>query len=326
MYISQAPLRISIGGGGTDLPAYYERHGTTFSSLAINKYISVAVNKRFYKQYFIRYSENEEVDKIEEIKHDIVRTALLRRNYSQGGLEIGSFADVPGGTGLGSSGTFTVALVHALNKYFHVNADKFEVAREATDIELRDLGRPIGLQDQYIAAFGGLSEFEVSQLGQVKARTVQLDTKARSAIRNNLLLFYTGVKRNAALILNSERNRFSNNFTPEDQHVKSINLVDIGLKMTSAVSDGDMEYYGELLHEYWLYKRQKQSAFTHSIVDEIYSLGVENGALGGKLVGAGGSGFVLFATNDPKRLKAAMAENKIIELKFDISDFGVRTL
>lgn len=326
MYISQAPLRISIGGGGTDLPDYYEKHGTTFSSLAINKYISVAINKRFYDQYFIRYSENEAVDTIEEIKHDIIRTALLRRKDVKGGLEIASFADVPGGTGLGSSGTFTIALVHALNCYFHANVDKFDVAREATDIELRDLNRPIGLQDQYIAAFGGLTQFEVSKLGEVKAHTVQLDTKARSAIRNNLLLFYTGVKRDAALILSSEKERFSDSYKVGDQNVRSINLVDMGLKMTSAVSDGDMEYYGELLHEYWLYKRQKQSAFTHTVVDEIYSLGMENGALGGKLVGAGGSGFVLFATNNPKRLKTVMAENKIIELEFDISDFGVRTL
>lgn len=326
MYISQAPLRISIGGGGTDLPAYYEKHGTTFSSLAINKYISVAVNKRFYKQYFIRYSENEEVDTIEEIKHDIVRTALIRRKYPQGGLEIGSFADVPGGTGLGSSGTFTVALVHALNSYYHVNADKFDVAREATDIELRDLKRPIGLQDQYIAAFGGLTQFDVSQLGQVNARTMQLDAKARSMIRNNLLLFYTGVKRNSAMILSSEKKRFSGGAMLEDQYGRGVDLVDMGLKMTSAVLGGDIDYYGELLHEYWIYKRNKQSAFTHSIVDEIYSLGMENGALGGKLVGAGGSGFILFSTNDPERLKATMAKNNVIELEFDISDFGVRAL
>lgn len=326
MYISQAPLRISIGGGGTDLPDYYEKYGTTFSSLAINKYISVAINKRFYDEYFIRYSENEEVDTIEEIKHDIIRTALLRKKYAEGGLEIASFADVPGGTGLGSSGTFTVALVHALNRYFHVNADKFDVAREATDIELRDLNRPIGLQDQYIAAFGGLTQFDVSQIGQVKARKMQLDTKARSAIRNNLLLFYTGVKRDAALILSSEKKLFSESVISGNQCVRSIDLVDIGLKMTDAVLCGDIEYYGELLHEYWLYKRQKQRAFTHSIVDEIYSLGIENGALGGKLVGAGGSGFILFSTNDPERLKATMAKNNVLELEFDISDIGVRAL
>lgn len=326
MFISQAPLRISIGGGGTDLPDYYEKYGTTFSSLAINKYISVAINKRFYDEYFIRYSENEEVDTIEEIKHDIIRTALLRKKYAEGGLEIASFADVPGGTGLGSSGTFTVALVHALNQYFHVNADKFDVAREATDIELRDLNRPIGLQDQYIAAFGGLTQFDVSQIGQVKARTMQLDTKARSAIRDNLLLFYTGVKRDAALILSSEKKLFSEGVISGNQCVRSIDLVDVGLKMTDAVLRGDIEYYGELLHEYWLYKRQKQRVFTHSIVDEIYSLGIENGALGGKLVGAGGSGFILFSTNDPERLKATMAKNNVLELEFDISDNGVRAL
>ena len=304
MFISKAPLRISIGGGGTDLPDYYEKYGTIFSSLAINKYISVAVNKRFYDHYFIRYSENEEVNNIEEIKHDIIRTTLLKKHYTRGGLEIASFADVPGGTGLGSSGTFTVALLHALNSYLEVKADKFELAREATDIELRDLKRPIGLQDQYIASFGGLTQFEVDQSGSVDARTLQLETKAK--LQYAVIFYYsTGIKRDAALILKSEKKFFSDSMK-KDQKNGDVDLVE-GLKMTNAVCAGDMHYYGELLHEYWLFKRQRQSAFTHSIVDEIYSYGLDNGALGGKLVGAGGSGFILFATDDPHRLLSAMA-------------------
>ena len=321
MIICKAPLRISIGGGGTALPAYYEGVGTIFSSLAINKYVSVCLTKRFSDDLFLRYSENEIVKDVKKIKHDIIRTILIKYGVSRG-IEIASFGDVPGGTGLGSSGAFTVALCSAVKTYLNLKFDQHSVSELATKIEMIDLKRPIGLQDQYAASFGGFSEFTVSGSGKVKVRSHRLSSIARRAIKDNLLLFNVGSIRDATKILISDQSKMAKGKASRENN-QFDSIVDMGIAMSEALSEGDVEAYGDLLHQYWLIKSERQSALTANVVHEVYQLGRSNGAIGGKLVGAGGSGFILFATKQPEKLRKTMLKNGIKELTFDLCERGL---
>ena len=322
MIICKAPLRISVGGGGTDLPAYFDGVGTVFSSLAINKYVSVCVTKRFSDEIFIRYMKNELVSNIKDIEHEIVRTVLLKHKLSSG-IEVASFADVPGGTGLGSSGAFTVALCAAMKIFSGEPFDKYSIAELATQIEMIELKRPIGLQDQYAASFGGFSEFEVSDLGEVMVKSHQLSSKVREIIKNNLLLFHVGGIRDASILLKHDQSKMREERL-ETSTNQFDNIVTMGTEMSKSLSIGDIDTYGSLLHEYWLVKSARQKDLTQSLVHDVYNLGIKNGALGGKLVGAGGSGFILFATKDPKKLRSVMSNNKIKELDFDICENGLQ--
>ena len=325
MYISKAPLRISIGGGGTDLPAFYENSGTTFSSLAIDKYITVVITERFTEKFFIRYLENEEVSNVYEINHDIIRTVLQKKLKPKQYLEIASFADVPGGTGLGSSGTFTVALLSALNAYLGRKSDQFGLAQEATQIEMNDLQRPIGLQDQYIAAFGGFTKFNVTKSGFVKPQIIQLHPMAKDMVNKNLLLFYCGDQRDASKLLQFEKTEILSEIKSLHKNTYKDVLL-LGKEMTESIQIGNIKEYGRILGEYWAVKRERQKHYTDTVVNEIYEIGLQNGALGGKLVGAGGNGFLLFATEKPEILKKAMHLRGVRELNFEISEVGVSVI
>lgn len=322
MIICKAPLRISIGGGGTDLPAYYQGVGTVFSSLAINKYVSVCITERFSNSIFLRYSENETVTNIKDIKHDIIRSVLIR-NTIVSGFEIASFSDVPSGTGLGSSGAFTVALCAAVKTYLKDSFDKHSLAELATQIEMIDLNRPIGLQDQYATSFGGFSEFTVSEFGAVQAKNLILKSRALDIIKNNLLLYHVGGVRDSSTILKSDRDKMLKH--KDGSQINQFDkVVEMGSQMTNALSQGDLDTYGELLNDYWLIKSKRQGKLTENIVHDIYNLGLNNGAIGGKLVGAGGNGFILFATKDPDRLRIAMSKSNVKELRFDICEKGIQ--
>ena len=313
-----------MGGGGTDLPSYFEGIGTVFSSLAINKYVSVCITRRLVNEIFIRYSKNEVITDIRDIKHEIIRAVLIKYGLTVG-VEIASFGDVPGGTGLGSSGAFTVALCSAVKSFLEQPFDKYSIAELATQIEMVDLKRPIGLQDQYAASFGGFSEFSVSSSGAVKVKTHQLNSNTKDIIRDNLLLFYVGGIRDANVLLKNDQLKMRE---ARDTSSSSYfdNIVDMGIAMTNALYEGDIDSYGELLHSYWMIKSERQKDSTESVVHDVYELGISNGALGGKLVGAGGSGFILFATRTPERLRRAMFANKVKELDFDICNKGIQRI
>ena len=324
MIITRAPLRISVGGGGTDMPSYYETNGgTIFSSLAINNYIYICLNQRFIDKLFLRYSVNEEVDSVEEVAHDIFRETLKDINQNLKSIEITSTSDIPGGTGLGSSGSFGVALQLALRSYENMPYSKELLASESTKIEKDILGRPIGLQDQYISSYGSLTEFIVKDDSSVTVNQPQISEEVESIIENNLLLFYADVTRDSTSVLkndSSEMKKSENKSSFDD-------IVQKGVDMYTSLLSCDLKNYGEIMHSYWMIKRERQKDFTQNKINEVYDHILQNElAYGGKLVGAGGSGFLLFCTSRPEDLKSKMKDIGMKELKFSIDKEGAKLL
>ena len=324
MIIAKAPLRISIGGGGTDLPSYFENNnGTIFSSMAINKYIYVSVNKRFLNDILIRYSSNEICKNINDIEHPIIRETLKSLNKNINSIEITSTSDIPSGTGLGSSGTFGVALQSAMRSYLKIENTKGLIAKESTRIEKDVLKRPIGLQDQYISSFGGLTEFKVDKNANVIVNKNIISDELKYSIKNNLLLFFTDFSRDSTSVLDFE----SNNMKDSSRKNQYNNIVDMGKDMFYSLIKNDIETYGSIMHEYWKIKQARQKSFTQKHVVELYNH-VYNKKLiyGGKLVGAGGSGFLLIATSMPKEVRDLMKTLEVKELEFDIEYEGVKII
>jgi D-glycero-alpha-D-manno-heptose-7-phosphate kinase len=312
MIIVRSPLRISIGGGGTDLPIFYKNNnGTVFSSLSINKYIYISITKRFQEEVLIRYLENEEVKDLRRIKHDIFRETLLNIEKNINSIEITSTSDVPGGTGLGSSGAFGVALQMALRSYLKLPYSKDILSKESTRIEMDILKRPIGLQDQYISAYGSLTEFRVDKKSNVKISQPAIDADVESVLSNNLLLFYANKNRDASTILKSDQKKMSDT-------KKKGSFVDIV---------ADVSEYGKLMHDYWLIKRDRQKQYTDKSINDLYDhIFHKKLAYGGKLVGAGGGGFLLFATDCPERLRKEMKNVGMKELEFSRDFEGAKLI
>ncbi len=319
MLIVRAPLRISIGGGGTDIPSYYENNGgTVFSSLAIDKYIYVLLNDRFSKEIFLRYSENELIDDHRHIKHPIIRETIKNLNHNTESIEITSVSDVPGGTGLGSSGTFGVALQLALRHKFKMECSQEIVARESTNIEMNILKRPIGLQDQYISAYGGLTEFKVDAESNVKVKKYPLNEEIKKKIKENLLLFYVDSTRDSSKVLSEEKKLMESNHKG-----KYDDIVNLGKTMFKKLTSLDLENYGKIMHEYWLIKRSRQKNFTEVRLNRIYDYLIEKDLIfGGKIVGAGGGGFFLFVSDNPETLRNEIKQFGMKELKFQASEAG----
>lgn len=320
MIISKAPLRISVGGGGTDLPSYYTKNnGTTFSSLALNKHIFVSINTRFEDNFFIRYAENEKPGLIQDISHPIIKETLIDLDLTDTNIEITSTSDIPSGTGLGSSGTFGVALQLAMRKYLNMEYDNEILAKESTRIEKDILERPIGLQDQYIASYGGLTEFIVDSESNVIVKQRMLSKTTEKKINNSLFLIFSNLTRSSTMILSSdaeEMSKKSNTKTYES-------IIDLGKAMFSHLGNGEMKEYGELMHEYWLIKRQRQEKFTDTMVNEIYDyLKAKDLIHGGKLVGAGGSGFLLVSSDKKDDLLSFAKEKKMIIFPVEIDHKG----
>ena len=323
MIITRTPLRISIGGGGTDLPSYYRKFGGALISCAIDKYIFIGINKTFTPDYQVKYSKFERVKSIGDIDHPIVREAL-RLHEIPPGLEIISLADIPAGTGLGSSGTFTVGMVRALNavQRRHVSAE--EVAREACQIEIDILQQPVGKQDQYIASYGGITCFEFMPDDSVRVAPLKISDQTLSDLEENLLLFFVGNSRAAVDIL---KDQFQKKSSGDGAMIDNLHFIkDLGFKIKLALEEGDTEGFALLMHEHWEMKRRRSGNMSNSNIDRYYQIGREAGAIGGKMVGAGGGGFLMFYTRDRTQLRSAMAQEGLVEVDFHFDFDGSTTI
>jgi D-glycero-alpha-D-manno-heptose-7-phosphate kinase len=313
MIITRTPLRISIGGGGTDLPSYYQRRGGFLISAAINRYIYIAINDTFTDDYVIKYSALERAERVEDISHPLVREALTLHPIG-GAKEIVSIADIPAGTGLGSSGAFTVGLLKALYAYRREHVTAGALAEEACHIEIDILREPVGKQDQYIAAYGGLSCFDIDPDGKVRVSPVAISTDTLRDLEEHLLLFFTGYSRRAGEVLSDQHKR-----SKEGDEAMLSRLADteaIGRRIGAALEEGDTTAYGNLMHEHWLAKRDRSPHMSNSDIDRWYQAGIDNGAVGGKLVGAGAGGFLMFYAKDAARLRETMASEGLTEVRF----------
>lgn len=316
---SRAPLRISLGGGGTDLPSYYEEHGGYLISGAIDKYVYLLTHTVFQQRYRMKYSETEEVDTAEEIRHPILREALTRY-WSGPPVEIASVADVPAGTGLGSSGTFTVALLKALAMARRQSITPGALAEAACHIEIDILGEPVGKQDQYVAAHGGICAYTFNGDGTVDVDPLDLAPQTLRELRNNFLLFFTGETRSASQILKDQVDK-----TKSDDSDMVANLDKtkaLGYQSRELLESGNLEAYGELMHEHWENKRKRSPGMASEHIDRLYTLARRSGCVGGKLVGAGGGGFLFVYARRPEDTRQAMAAAGATELPFDFEFQG----
>jgi len=319
MLITRTPLRISIGGGGTDLPSYYERFGGFLISAAIDRYIYVTINRTFTDDYFLKYSALERVKRVDDIQHPIIREAL-RLHPVGPALEIVSMADIPSGTGLGSSGSFTVGLLRALYGFKREHASAREVADEACSIEIEKLDRAVGKQDQYIAAFGGLTCFEFQRDGHVRVSPLKIPEAALRDLEEHLLMFFTGYSRDAEHVLAEQRQRSKQE---DPAMLDNLHYVkELGLTIKTALEAGDCVRFGELMHRHWSHKAKRSARMSNDRINRCYDLGRANGAIGGKLVGAGGGGFLLFYARDRISLREAMAKEGLTEVRFTFDHDG----
>jgi D-glycero-alpha-D-manno-heptose-7-phosphate kinase len=315
---SRAPLRISLGGGGTDLPSYYQEHGGFLVAGAIDKYVYMLTHTVFQQRYLMKYTQTELVDDVSEIRHPILREALLRHWRGQP-LEIASVADVPSGTGMGSSGAFTVCLLKALAQARSTSIAPGVLAEAACEIEIDVLGEPVGKQDPYVAAHGGICSYVFHPDGRVDVTPLELAPGVLRRLREQLLLFYTGESRDASAVLadQDERSRRGDASMLANLHATK----EMGLRSCQLLLEGDLEAYAELMHEHWLNKRTRSPGMASERIDMLYTLARRSGAIGGKLVGAGGGGFLLVYARRPSDTRQAMAAAGAQELVFDF-EFG----
>lgn len=317
MIIGRSPLRITLGGGGTDLPSYYQQHGGYVLSAAITQYVYVSIHHTPFDEMLIRYSQIERVKRVDDIRHPIIREALRLLSIEGPDIEITSMADQPAGTGLGSSGSFTTCLLKVLHKFKKYFVSPEQLASMACHIELERLGEPIGKQDQYIAAYGGVTAFEFAQDGTVKARAARLSMETLGQLEDNLLMVSTGYYRAASEVLR-EQDQKSRAMDPSMMqnlhHIK-----ELGLRSQAALESGDLTTFGLILHEHWQHKKQRSKLMSNADIDRWYELALQNGALGGKLIGAGGGGFLLFYTEEKMRLRRALRQEGLreVDLQFD---------
>jgi D-glycero-alpha-D-manno-heptose-7-phosphate kinase len=323
MIITRTPLRITLGGGGTDLPSYYQRFGGSLIAAAINKYIFVSLNRTFTPGYLLKYSEMERVDKIDQIDHAIIRE-VLRSHDLDPALELVSVADIPTGTGLGSSGTFTVGLLRAVYAQRREHVASVDLAEEACSIEIDVLGRAVGKQDQYIAAFGGLTCFDFAKDGSVRVSPLHLTIDTMHDLEEHLLMFFTRFSRSADDVLHDQKARSESDDTAmlENLHV----VKRLGIESRSALERGDTQGFAELMLEHWEYKKSRSHAMSNADIDRWYRAAMDAGAVGGKLVGAGGGGFLLFYTQNPTELRRAMSAEGLEELRFAFDHDGSTVL
>lgn len=289
MLITKTPFRISFCGGGSDLAAYYEKYGGCVLSTSINKYMYLSIHPYFNeKQTMLKYSENELIEDLKEIKHKIFYQVLNDMQVS--GVEISSTADVPGGTGLGSSSTFTVGLLHTLYSYKGKFASKAKLAKEACEVEIEKLKSPIGKQDQYAAAYGGLNFIRFNKDGTVSVSPIMMQVETYKRLQENLIMFYTGVTRSANDILTEQKKKITED-AKNDNLKKMCRLAE---EMKMALENNDLSCFGTILDQSWELKRTLASGISSVEIDKAYEIAMESGALGGKLLGAGGGGFLLF--------------------------------
>jgi D-glycero-alpha-D-manno-heptose-7-phosphate kinase len=324
MIITRSPLRISLGGGGTDLPSYSNEHGGALISAAINKYVYVAVNRPFQEGIVLKYSAIEKIKQINEISHPIIREALATLDISTPQLDITSISDIASGTGLGSSGSFTTALLKALYLHYRKVLHPKELAELACQIEIEKLNEPVGKQDQYIAAYGGITEFIFHKNGSVSSSPLALSVNTVHDLEDNLVLFFTGISRSASSILEDQDKKSQ---AKSAEMIENLHFTkDLGLRSKEALLNNQTLKFGELLHEHWEHKKSRSTSISNELIDEAYDLGMKSGAVGGKLVGAGGGGFLMFYAKDKELLRHKMTGIGMEEVRFQFDFEGTKVL
>jgi D-glycero-alpha-D-manno-heptose-7-phosphate kinase len=324
MIISKAPLRITLGGGGTDLRSYYHRHGAFWISAAVDKYIYISLHDIFPDQIILKYSELERVRTVSEIKHPLLRESLRAMGVGER-IEISSFADLPEGTGLGSSGTFTVALLKGLHSYVHRHVTNRELAEEACRLEIETLGLPVGKQDQYIAAFGGINCFSIAPGSEnVEVAPLRMPHHALYALEEGCAFFFTGYSRQASSILQEQHDKSKNDDAAMIDNLHRVK--DLGLRSKGALEQGDLHTFAELMNEQWRAKLERSKSMVNSEIARWFQVGRDSGALGGKLIGAGGGGFLMFYTEDKQRLRKTMAAEGLQEIRLRFDFEGAQTV
>jgi D-glycero-alpha-D-manno-heptose-7-phosphate kinase len=322
MIIARSPLRITLGGGGTDLPSYYEKFGGFLIAAAIDKYVYITLHDTFVADLLAKYSELERVKDASELKHPILREAFGLVGMDGHFLELTSMADIPAGTGLGSSGSFTTALLKALHAYKKNLVHPSELAAQACEVELDRLKEPIGKQDQYIAAYGGITCFKFLENGKVEAWPLKLSDETRDNLEDNLLLFFTGYSRSASAILKEQDVKSKSD---DKSMIENLHFVkDLGVKSQAALESGKLDEFARLMDVHWQRKKQRSGGMSNPKINEWYDLAMASGALGGKLIGAGGGGFLMFYAGDKTKLRHAMLRAGLKEVRFRFDFEGTK--
>ncbi len=324
MIITRSPLRISLGGGGTDLPSYYRDHGGFLVAAAIDKYVYLTQHRTFQREIIVKYSRLERVTSVDAIEHPIVREALKLTGVTEPHLELASMADIPSGTGLGSSGSFTTALLKALHTSRKNIVSPAELAEQACEIELNRLGEPIGKQDQYIAAIGGITAFTFHPDGRVEYRPVRLSEETLFNLEDNLLLFFTGYSRSASVLLKDQHERSLRHDATMLEALHATKA--LGRQSLEALECGDLDGFAALMDDHWQRKKRRSAGMSNDQINAWYDHGRAHGALGGKLIGAGGGGFLLFYARDKAELRRAMREQGLQEVRFRFDFEGTKVL
>ena len=324
MLITRSPLRISFGGGGTDLPSYYQKHSGFLIAAAIDKYVYITLHQTFVPELIIKYSKLERIHSVAEVEHPIIREALQMTGIEAASLEITSMADIPAGTGLGSSGSFTTALLKAFHAHKKNLVHPAELANQACEIELNRLREPIGKQDQYIAAFGGITCFKFNADGSVEAWPLKISEETLFNLEDNLLLFFTGYSRSASTILKEQDDRSKKS---DKEMIDNLHFVkELGRQSQIALEAGDLHEFARLMDVHWQRKKERSSQMSNHQINEWYDCAMTNGALGGKLIGAGGGGFLMFYADDKARLRHALRSKGLTEVRFRFDFEGTKVL
>lgn len=317
MIITRAPFRVSFCGGGSDLPSFYEKYGGCVLSTTIRKYMYLTIHNYFDKDKIVlKYSKTEVVDDYEQIEHRIFKQCL--KDFDIKGVELSSMADIPAGTGLGSSSTFTVALLQLLNTYKGQYQSKYKLAKDACEVEIGKLGEPIGKQDQFAAAFGGLKFYEFMPNGFVNVEPVIMASESYKKLEDNILMFYLGGTHSASAILKEQ----SQNVKTMDKATVQKQMCDITRRLKEELQNNNVDAMGELLHQNWMLKKSLASGITNPLIDETYDKAMVAGAIGGKLLGAGGAGFMLFYVPEEKHVDVREALSHLREMEFEMDNSG----
>ena len=324
MIVTRTPFRLSLGGGGTDLPSYYRKYGGFFVSGALNSYMHIIVNDRFEPGIRVSYARTEIVESAEQVRHPIVRETLLHLGFKDR-IEIVSLADVPAATGLGSSGSFSVGLLNGLYAHQKIFKTPEQIAEEACYIAMERLHEPSGKQDEYAASLGGIRAYQIDREGKVTSEELRIAPETLAELEYGIMMFYTGIKRNATDILGTQKSKIDGN---DDGALERMHTIkSIGIESKKALESGDLKRFGELLDQHWTTKRGVSTDMSTDGINRWYALARKNGALGGKLVGAGGGGFLmLFCQHDRQRVRSALAAEGLVELRFGFDYEGSKVI
>lgn len=324
MIIVRSPLRISIGGGGTDIPSFYKKFEGNVLAAAINKYVFTTLIIPYADGIFLKYSESEKIKKISDISHPIIREVLKKHKSTAKRIEVTTLADIPSGTGLGSSGSFTNSFIKAIYELQNKKISTKELAEKSSEIEIQKLKRPVGKQDQYISAFGGLKNFVFKKNGSVKVEKLNIKKNIEKDLEKNLVLFFTGFTRSSSKILRSQDIETKKN---KDKMIENlINVKKTGLHIKSLLEQGNTFEFAEIMNYHWKKKLERSKEISNEKINFLYEEGLKSGAIGGKLVGAGGGGFLMFYAKDKGKLIHRMKKFKIEELDFKFDYEGTKVI